>query len=243
MSSRDLFKRENEVIQESEDLLKNGGFSDETSASHYHVLLRHYRKLFSQFRHLVKISDIQQNDLTHLNQQLVRLSQLDPLTGVPNRRRFEEELNREWRRHQRQARPLSLVMIDIDQFKQYNDMYGHTSGDECLRKVAQTLAVAVNRPADFVARFGGEEFVCVLPQTDYEGACKVGQRLINMIRLLNIPHKASTVVDYVTISIGIATLVNPAFEHSIEDVISAADRCLYQAKDSGRNCLKSVIIE
>jgi len=242
MSLSDLFKKEYKIIRESKELLEREVFSDEKSAKHYKNLLGHYQKLFSQLRHLVKISDIQQNDLNHLNQQLIRLSQLDSLTGVPNRRRFEEELNREWRRHQRLGMPLSLIMIDIDHFKQYNDCYGHTAGDECLRKVAQTLSVAVNRAADFVARFGGEEFVCVLPQTEYQGALTVGKRLIDMIRLLNIPHKASGVADHVSISIGIATSAAPTSDHTIQEVLGAADRCLYDAKASGRNCLESVLL-
>ena len=243
MPSSDLFHKEYEIIRNCEAILEEGVFPDEECAKHYQTLLRHYRKLFSQLRHLVKISDIQQNDLNHLNKQLVRLSNLDPLTGVPNRRRFEEELNREWRRHQRLKLPLSLIMIDIDHFKQYNDTYGHTAGDDCLRKVAQTLAVAVNRPGDFVARYGGEEFVCVLPQTDGRGAVTVGQRLCDMIRILNIPHAASYVVDHVSISLGIATSTITNTSHlSLQEIISAADRCLYHAKASGRNRLESVLL-
>ncbi len=242
MSMTDLFNKEYDIIRNSEDLLAHDVFPDEVSKEHFRRLLHHYQKLFSQLKHLVKISDIQQNDLNHLNQQLFRLSQLDPLTGVSNRRRFEDELNREWRRHQRLNIPLSLIMIDIDHFKQYNDIYGHTAGDECLRKVAQSLAVALNRPGDFVARFGGEEFVCVLPHTNYQGALVVGRRLINMVRLLDIPHKGSAVADHVSISIGIATLDAPTPKHRVEEIIGAADRCLYNAKSSGRNCLESVLL-
>ncbi len=242
MSSADLFTAESAIIRKSEALLEQGVFPDDVSARHYRTLLRQYRKLFSQLRHLVKISDIQQNDLNHLNKQLVRLSQLDPLTGVPNRRRFEDELNREWRRHQRMEIPLSLIMIDIDHFKQFNDIYGHSAGDDCLKKVAKTLAVAINRPADFVARYGGEEFVCVLPQTDEKGAVAVGARLCEMIRLLNIPHASSSAANHVSISLGIATLSRPTPSHTLQEIIDAADRCLYAAKDSGRNRLKSVLL-
>ena len=138
--------------------------------------------------------------------------------------------------------PLSVIMIDIDHFKQYNDVYGHTAGDDCLRKVAQSLTVALNRSDDFVARFGGEEFVCVLPQTDYNGALTVGKRLIDMIRLLDITHKASAVADHVSISIGIATLAAPTPENTVQEMIRAADRCLYSAKAAGRNCLESVLL-
>lgn len=242
MSIHDIFRNEYEVIRKSEDLLKQGVFPDKQSAKHYQTLLFDYRKLFSQLKRLVKISDIQQNDLNHLNKQLIRLSQLDPLTGVPNRRRLEEELNREWRRHQRSGIPLSLIMIDIDNFKQYNDYYGHTAGDDCLRKVAQTLSLAVSRPSDFVARYGGEEFICVLPQTNYEGAVAVGQRLCDMIRILKISHVASQVADHITISLGVATITSPTHKCHLQDVIAAADRCLYNAKDSGRNRLESIIL-
>ncbi len=242
MSSPDLFEREYETIKKCQELLAQKVFPDKTSAKHYQDLLHHYKKLFSQLRHLVKISDIQQKELSHLNHHLVQLSQYDPLTGVPNRRYFEEELDREWRRHQRLSLPLSLIMIDIDHFKLYNDLYGHSAGDDCLRKVAQTLAVAVNRPSDLVARFGGEEFICVLPQTTYKGACAVGQRILEMIRLLDIPHKDSQVAQHVSISLGIATLPHPTSEHDLQDIVGAADQCLYLAKGSGRNRFESICL-
>ncbi len=168
------------------------------------------------------------------NRQLERLSFLDGLTGIANRRRFDESLAREWRRAQREQAPLSVILVDIDFFKAYNDRYGHEAGDEILKRVAAALDGAVNRPADVVARYGGEEFVAVLPGTDADGAVRLGERLRAAVAELAIAHAGSAAGEHVTISVGVATAV-PARDAAPEALVAAADRALYQAKRDGRN--------
>lgn len=166
------------------------------------------------------------------------LSTLDGLTGIPNRRRFDNFLNIEWIRALRESNPISLIMVDIDHFKLYNDNYGHAAGDDCLKEVARCLADSVQRPADFVARYGGEEFGVVLPSTDMEGAVTVANTLIKQISQLNIPHAYSEVAGRVTISLGAATIL-PVRKLSLMVLVEGADKCLYEAKEAGRNRIKN----
>jgi diguanylate cyclase (GGDEF)-like protein len=167
--------------------------------------------------------------------ELERISLVDSLTNIPNRRRFDEALQVEWGRCQRgEATPLSLVMMDVDHFKAFNDHYGHGSGDECLRAVAKALANQVNRPADLVARFGGEEFVAMLPNTDAPGAASMAERFRLAVEALDIPHEYTTVSDHVTISAGYATICRTTMR-SPDDLLLVADKALYQAKALGRN--------
>ncbi|MEW6187977.1 MAG: diguanylate cyclase [Thermodesulfobacteriota bacterium] len=165
---------------------------------------------------------------------LEQISYLDGLTGIANRRRFDEVLEREWRRSLREGTPLSLIMADIDHFKIFNDTYGHQAGDDCLKAVARTIAGALNRPGDTSARYGGEEFAVVLPNTEREGAGKVAEALRTQVEALKIPHMNSPVAPEVTISLGTATCM-PAPNQSPRQLIIAADRALYQAKAEGRN--------
>ncbi len=167
-------------------------------------------------------------------EKLKALSTLDGLTGIVNRRYFEEYFAREWTRSVRTGEPLSLIMCDIDYFKYYNDTYGHLKGDECLRQVAEALKNAVNRAGDLVARFGGEEFIVVLPETDLEGAVKVAEVLRDKVASLKIEHEKSLVSNYLTISLGVATAI-PSREDAAMELISSADAALYQAKKEGRN--------
>jgi diguanylate cyclase (GGDEF)-like protein len=165
---------------------------------------------------------------------LQSLSATDGLTGIANRRRCEDFLEQEWRRALRNQMPLSLILIDIDLFKAFNDCYGHLAGDECLRRVAQMLAESCRRPADLAARYGGEEFACLLPETDLGGAVWVANRILGNMNALNIPHATSTVADHVTLSIGVATLI-PMVGQAHFDLIHRADKLLYAAKRKGRN--------
>ncbi|OGO36962.1 MAG: diguanylate cyclase response regulator [Chloroflexi bacterium RBG_16_57_8] len=159
---------------------------------------------------------------------------VDALTGVPNRRRFDEALDSEWRRARRNQSPLSLLLMDIDFFKAYNDHYGHPAGDDCLRRLAQGMAEVVLRPADLLARYGGEEFVMLLPETDADGALSVANRVQKTVSQLAIPHAYSTVVGQITLSTGAATLV-PTEALAPGDLIRCADELLYAAKRRGRN--------
>ncbi len=181
-------------------------------------------------------------ELKRYRDLLKELSTVDGLTGIPNRRRFDEVLESEWRRARRNQTPLSLLLMDIDFFKAYNDHYGHLAGDDCLRQLARGLAEIVRRPADLVARYGGEEFVLLLPDTDADGAIWVANRVQDKIKHLNIPHSHSAVADYVTFSIGVATLV-PADDQTLFDLIQCADKLLYTAKQNGRNCVSNRLKE
>ncbi len=168
-----------------------------------------------------------------INQELQRLSTIDPLTGVANRRRFEEFFEQQWRATLREHQPLSIILIDIDYFKRYNDYYGHQGGDACLRQVAEALRGSVERPLDLVARYGGEEFVTLLPNTDAKGALQVAEKQRRMIEQLGIPHPQTT-GNLLTISGGTATIY-PTRQAKPQDVVAAADKALYQAKSEGRN--------
>ncbi|MEA5510623.1 diguanylate cyclase [Crocosphaera sp. UHCC 0190] len=173
-------------------------------------------------------------ELHDLNYKLHRLANLDGLTEVANRRCFDETLEQEWRRLAREKKPLSLILGDIDYFKRYNDTYGHLGGDDCLKKVAKAIANTALRPADLVARYGGEEFAVILPETPHEGATQVAQRILEGIRALNIPHKASDVQPYVTMSLGVATMI-PSLELDLKSLIDSADDALFKAKKQGRD--------
>ena len=168
------------------------------------------------------------------NQELQRLSALDGLTGIPNRRRFDEAMQIEWRRNARTASPLSVAMIDVDWFKQYNDHYGHLAGDDCLRKIATTMQNALKRPGDMLARYGGEEFVAILPSTPLSGGLLIAQNLRDSVRQLGLLHEYSGEEKIVTVSIGVAA-ITPDYVATPALLIAAADEMLYKAKTSGRD--------
>jgi diguanylate cyclase (GGDEF)-like protein len=173
-------------------------------------------------------------ELLEKNRLLERLSALDTLTQVANRRRFDTVLRQEWRRAQRDGSPLSLVFCDIDDFKEYNDAHGHPSGDDCLARVAEAMADCLNRPADLVARYGGDEFVALLVDTDAAGARLVAERMRQAVELLGIERRDAGSGRHVTVSLGIAT-GTPGRTQRPEDVLRLADRALFAAKDGGRN--------
>lgn len=183
---------------------------------------------------IVRLRIRNQIELKRQRDLLARLSHLDGLTGIPNRRALDDSMEREWRRGTRSLKPLSLLMIDIDQFKAYNDSCGHLVGDDCLRAVAQAMKIPLGRAADFVGRYGGEEFMVILPETDEAGALVVAREIQQAVAALAIPHPASAVSDIVTISIGTATAVAQR-EHEYTCLLQAADTALYQAKQEGRN--------
>ena len=172
---------------------------------------------------------------------LASLAMIDGLTHLPNRRRFDEQLELEWKRCQRDSLPLSLLLMDIDDFKGFNDRFGHGEGDTCLQRVADALAKATHRPTDLLARYGGEEFVALLPDTDALGAWQVGERLRVAVEALGIPHAPALTGRVVTLSVGYATRV-PDSEAAMtpEALLKAADEQLYVAKRDGRNRVRPV---
>ncbi|MDH5229286.1 MAG: diguanylate cyclase [Gammaproteobacteria bacterium] len=197
----------------------------------------HSRSYLAQFERdeaYRKLRELQVK-LEESNAELKRLSSMDGLTGIANRRRFNEFVKTEWARAIRKKSILFLILIDIDQFKVYNDNYGHQKGDECLITVAKNLSAGHRRPADLLARYGGEEFVLVLPETFIDGAEMVAEKLRVHIEALNLTHEFSSIADRVTISVGVACCEPYDARASVDDLIASADSALYEAKHMGRN--------
>ena len=179
--------------------------------------------------------------LKRQNDMLENLASRDPLTGVANRRAYDLACAEEWRRCQREKLPVSLIMIDIDQFKQYNDNYGHGAGDECLTRIAKAISGCIHRPGDMLARYGGEEFAAILSGTHREGAMQMAQQFHAAVANLAISHEHSVVAPHVTVSVGVATTARPD-EVTLEQLSRVADKMLYQAKESGRNTTRATEI-
>ncbi len=191
--------------------------------------------------HLSELVDARTRELREANQLLIELSYVDALTGIANRRRFEERFGQEWRRAIRARSPLSLIMIDIDGFKAFNDAYGHPVGDECLRQVASALADSLPRAGDSLARYGGEEFAVILPLTELAGAMKVAEQLRQRVEQLAISDQPSP-FHVVTISCGVAVSL-PTTSQLAQDLIRLADDALYTAKQAGKNCTRAEAAE
>lgn len=184
------------------------------------------------------ISERKQNEekLLRLQHELEELSFKDSLTGISNRRRFDSVMAVEWAHARRNRQPLSLILFDVDYFKQYNDLYGHVQGDECLIRVARAVSEAASRPRDLLARYGGEEFVLVLPETDAVSAEKIAERCRLLLLNARITHAKSPVEQVVTISLGVGSIIPEQNDLAI-DFIEQVDRRLYQAKQKGRNTI------
>lgn len=183
----------------------------------------------------------QKQELSNLNQalraknnELHRLAQFDELTQIANRRHFNICIHQEWKRLMRDKKPISLILGDIDNFKQFNDSFGHIAGDKCLQKIAQKLSSIVHRPQHLVARFGGEEFIIILPETDSDGAEHMAREILHQIHQLQIPHAESANGDHVSMSLGVVT-TRPGPDRSVEDLLHTVDQLLYRAKRQGGN--------
>lgn len=168
-------------------------------------------------------------------EKLISLSLIDDLTQVYSRRYFTKRLSIEWRRLARERKPLSIIMLDIDYFKRYNDTLGHPAGDECLRKIAGIIDEQIHRADDFIARYGGEEFIIFMPNTDEEGALLVAKKIQRSLEVEPQHHPTSDIADHVTVSMGIATRV-PTLMETPDSLVGKADQALYKSKNNGRNC-------
>ncbi len=172
--------------------------------------------------------------LHQVNRELENLANLDGLTQVANRRRFDQVLEQEWLRLRREKLPLSLILADIDYFKLYNDTYGHLAGDDCLKKVARALHQTLKRPADLVARYGGEEFAVILPNTSLTGAIQVAETIRDSVYNLQLCHETSPGQGVITLSLGVSSLI-PLEDEAPQMLIKKADKALYKAKNKGKN--------
>jgi diguanylate cyclase (GGDEF)-like protein/PAS domain S-box-containing protein len=200
------------------------------------TMLLNARKIYREMNHtemiLLAIEDITERKMAE--EQLKFIASMDGLTGIANRRHFDTTLDLEWRRAMRSVSPVSLIMIDIDFYKNYNDSYGHLAGDSCLQKIAHTIRDSLRRTENFSARYGGEKFTVILPDTNAKEAYVFAESLREKIENLNIEHKDSIVGSNVTVSLGVSSLI-PDKNRTRDELISLADKALYKAKQGGRN--------
>jgi diguanylate cyclase (GGDEF)-like protein len=228
----DIFEHEQGIfdlaVKRTEEAFKSVPVED------YAALTKQYGKLLKQLRRATKFADKTSIELHESNLDLEDKVHYDALTGIYNRRYMEESLKRIVKSSARSGKALSILLLDVDYFKKYNDFYGHGMGDDCLKIIAKALSGAVMRADDFAARYGGEEFVVVLPEADTAGAELVGKALLENIKGLCVPHEKSEIADHVTASIG-STTVQPMRGDKYTDYIKFADEALYMSKQNGRN--------
>ena len=230
----DLFEDEQRVLDDALKCIENVRNGGEFNFEEFAKITKEYGRMLKQLRRSTKIADRTTIDLHESNLDLKDKVNVDGLTGIYNRRFMEDGLDRVIKTIARCSGYLSVLMLDVDYFKKYNDTYGHGAGDECLKAVAKALEKSISRGDDFVARYGGEEFVIFLPNTGESGALFVTNRIIENVKELNIPHEKSEVSNIVTVSIGVtSSLVNHS--QSSTDYIKRADEALYMSKNSGRN--------
>lgn len=229
----DIFEDEQRIYDRACAYVKEIEGGADLDVNEYTKIVKEYGKLLKQLRRSTKIADRTTIGLHEDNINLTGKVHLDPLTRIYNRRFMEDNLLSTLKTLSRTCGELSLLMIDIDFFKKYNDTYGHSSGDICLKLIAETIAGSLSRNDDFAARYGGEEFAVILPGTGEEGSRFVAEKILGNIRALNIPHETSGIAKFVTVSIGITS---GKVEHTqtAECYIKRADKALYMSKNSGR---------
>jgi len=221
------------VVLSSRDEAKTKAEAFTAGANDYLVKLPDQIEMLARLRYHAKVH-IALLERNAALEELKRVSITDGLTGLYNRRHFDDTLDSEWKRARREQQPLSLVMLDVDHFKKFNDNYGHQAGDDCLVQVANALQLPLRRPVDTAARYGGEEFITILPNTPGEGALVVAEKMRQAIAALNIPHEHSSAANHVTVSLGVATTM-PTKDKNMEALIKSVDTALYEAKEAGRN--------
>jgi diguanylate cyclase (GGDEF)-like protein len=233
MDIDDIFAREKKVVIDAENILASKTLSTTTDAEHYKQLLDEYKKLLRQMRSMIKISDITQQRLNSMSNDLEILSNHDELTQLYNRRFFNETYEKEWYNAMRSGSPLGILMIDVDNFKEYNDTYGHLQGDECLKEIAMAIKKSANRSGDLAARFGGDEFIVLLPNTNTEGCSFFAKKILANVSSLNLLDAYKDV----TVSIGTGYII-PKDDMEMDILLNKADEALYQAKNEGRSCYR-----
>jgi len=231
-----------DIFEEEQNILDDALFySSETKSGmiefdqeKYHSLVKEYRRLLKQLRRITKLSDRTTVTLNESKHDLLDQVHFDALTGIYNRRFMEESLKRIIKSMARSGTTLSVLMMDVDHFKKYNDTYGHSEGDECLKAVANAIKNSLSRADDFAVRYGGEEFAVILPDTDESGARYIAGKILENIRACNIIHEKNDAAPFVTISIGVTTS-KVDYQQDGGDYIKRADSALYQSKQTGRN--------
>jgi diguanylate cyclase (GGDEF)-like protein len=237
----DLFEHEESVQNAAHQALRElqRNETDKCDVKLFADLLNEYERLLKQLVMLSRSAGESMDYIITDRQKQVEKANLDDLTQINNRRYLNEHIDDVYKTISLTNGILGFMMIDIDFFKKYNDAYGHTAGDDCLKTVAQTIVGSVNRAGGFAARYGGEEFAVVLPNVDENGACIIAEKILKNVRACNIPHESSEAADIVTVSIGVATGIAKR-DQTYEDFIKRADEALYEAKENGRNRYTSV---
>ena len=230
----DLFENEQQIYDVAQKHINDVNSGELYDFNLFDTLAKEYGKLLKHLRRVTKFSDRTAVDLKEKNKDLIDKVLHDPLTGLFNRRYLEDGLTQNIRALSRSNSMISVMMMDVDFFKKFNDTYGHNAGDDCLRAIAQTLEQCITREDDFLARYGGEEFVFVLPHTDEHGAHVTALRALENIMKRNIPHEKNENARCVTISIGVTT-VKVKHTNKGEEYLKCADEALYRSKQNGRN--------
>jgi diguanylate cyclase (GGDEF)-like protein len=230
----DLFENEQKILDWAVSYLEDVCNGKSVDTEEFAFLVNEYRKLLKQARSTTHISDMTSTILLESNLELEDKVHLDALTGIFNRWFMEDNLKSIIKTLSRAKGTLSIMMVDVDFYKRYNDIYGHGKGDDCLKAIAKALFRTVGREDDFVVRYGGEEFLVVLPNTNQAGAESTAVKLLESVRTLRIPHKQSDAADHVTISIGVTTVKVVHSDHYM-DYIRQADKALYISKQTGRD--------
>ena len=228
-----IFLKEEEVIKKS-ILIAESIIETDKDKELYMDLAHDYTELLEQMKRVVRMSDIIENKLNYVRLSIDEISKIDFVTNIYNRRYFDKVFMEEWENSKNDNDSLAVVMIDIDKFKEYNDRYGHIKGDHCLERVSSEIKKVMEETGDVVSRYGGEEFICLIKNSDLKKAEYVAEKIRKSVEDLSIEHKGWPQYKIVTVSIGIAS-VKPASDLIPERIISMADEALYRAKDSGRN--------
>lgn len=228
-----IFLKEEEILKNSLSILELNIIETDRDRELYATLVDEYKELLEQIKRMVKVSDIMENKLNRVRRSIDEISKFDFLTNMYNRRYFDAVLIEEWKKNEKANNSLAILMIDIDKFKEYNDKYGHVEGDKCIQAISSVIKNVVNQPNSIVSRYGGEEFIVLISDSDLENAKYIAEKIRKSIEKLNILHEGSK-YGSVTVSIGIAADV-PSIKLQPEELIIMADQALYRAKSSGRN--------